>query len=157
MSALARYFHSQGKKVSGYDKTPTELTDALIGEGISIHFKDDVALITEEVLSNKEGSLIVFTPAVPKDHQEYNYFIAQNYTVKKRSEVLGMLTNNSFSIAVAGTHGKTTTSSMIAHILTASGMNCSAFLGGIAKNYNTNFLIGDRVKGKEYIVVEADE
>lgn len=157
MSALARYFHSQGKKVSGYDKTPTELTDALIREGISIHFKDDIALISEDVFSDKDASLIVFTPAIPKDHKEYNYFVAQNYTVKKRSEVLGMLTNNSFSVAVAGTHGKTTTSSMIAHILTASGMNCSAFLGGITKNYNTNFLIGDPAKGKEYIVVEADE
>lgn len=159
MSALARYFHTQGKKVSGYDKTPTELTDELIAEGISVHFDDDPERIPKEILEDKEGNrtLIIYTPAIPKDHREFTFLSNGGYSLKKRSQVLGMLTNSSFSIAVAGTHGKTTTSSMIAHILTSAGMNCSAFLGGITRNYNTNFLIGDPSKGKEYIVVEADE
>lgn len=159
MSALARYFHSQGKNVSGYDKTPTELTDELISEGITVIFDESVEKVPSAILNDKAGerSLIIYTPAIPKDHKAYAYLSANGYQLKKRSEVLGLLTNNGFSIAVAGTHGKTTTSSMIAHILTHAGLNCSAFLGGITKNYNTNFLIGDRSKGKEHIVVEADE
>ena len=159
MSALARYFHSQGIFVSGYDKTPTSLTSELIAEGIDVHFKDNPELIPASILADKKGeqSLIIYTPAIPAEQTEFRFLKGGGYALKKRSEVLGLLTNNSFSIAVAGTHGKTTTSSILAHILTACGLNCTAFLGGISKNYQTNFLIGDPKKGKEYIVVEADE
>jgi UDP-N-acetylmuramate--alanine ligase len=147
MSALARYFNSRGIKVSGYDKTETVLTKQLVGEGIHIHYEDDISLI------DKQAKLIVYTPAVPKDHKEYNYFLQNGYTVFKRSEVLGMITKHSFSICVAGTHGKTTTSSMIAHILRHSEFGCNAFLGGIASNYNTNFWSSV----KNVSVAEADE
>jgi UDP-N-acetylmuramate--alanine ligase len=157
MSALARYFKRMGKNVAGYDKTPTPLTAELESEGITIHFKDDVKLIDGEVLGQKENTLIIFTPAIPADHSELNYFRANNYVIRKRSEVLGMITEDSFTIAVAGTHGKTTTSSMIAHILKASSLNCSAFLGGISKNYNTNLLLPDNAGEKSFTVVEADE
>ena len=155
MSALARYFKEQGKTVSGYDKTPTTLTDELIDEGISVHFIDSIAIAQLQTSGLKDSTLVVVTPAVPKDLIELNYFLSNGFDVKKRSEVLGILTKNHYTIAVAGTHGKTTTSSMIAHILKHSGTDCTAFLGGIAKNYNSNFLTG---KGKKSIVVvEADE
>ena len=147
MSALARYFNSRGVKVSGYDKTETVLTKQLVAEGIHIHYEDNVELI------DKQATLIVYTPAIPKDHKEYNYFLDHGYTVLKRSEVLGMITKNSYSICVAGTHGKTTTSSMIAHILRHSEFGCNAFLGGIASNYNTNFWSNT----KNVSVAEADE
>ena len=147
MSALARYFNSNGVKVSGYDKTPTALTGKLEEEGISIHFDDDISLI------DKNAELVVYTPAVPKDHKEYNYFLENNYTILKRSDVLGMITKGTFSICVAGTHGKTTTSAMIAHILRDSGYGCNAFLGGIASNYGTNFWSSE----KNVSVAEADE
>ena len=147
MSALARYFNSRSVKVSGYDKTETVLTKQLVAEGIHIHYEDNVSLI------DKQATLIVYTPAVPKDHKEYNYFLDHGYTVLKRSEVLGMITKNSYSICVAGTHGKTTTSSMIAHILRHSEFGCNAFLGGIASNYNTNFWSSN----KNVSVAEADE
>ncbi|MEO8772523.1 MAG: UDP-N-acetylmuramate--L-alanine ligase [Ferruginibacter sp.] len=147
MSALARYFNSRGIKVSGYDKTETVLTKQLVAEGIHIHYEDDISLI------DKQAKLIVYTPAVPNDHKEYNYFLQNDYSVLKRSEVLGMITKNSYSICVAGTHGKTTTSSMIAHILRHSEFGCNAFLGGIASNYNTNFWASD----KNVSVAEADE
>ena len=159
MSALARYFKAIGKHVAGYDKTPTPLTDELIREGIEVHFKDEVSLLPSAIVNNKEGqqtTLVVYTPAVPKDHQELNYLKANGYVVLKRSEVLGLITKNSFTIAVAGTHGKTTTSSMIAHLLRYAGIDCSAFLGGITKNYNTNLLIGSGA-AKSTVVVEADE
>ena len=133
MSALARYFNSKGVVVSGYDKTETTLTKQLVAEGINIHFEDNVELI------DKKAQLVVYTPAVPKDHAELNYFLQNNYTVVKRSDVLGAITNNSFNICIAGTHGKTTTSTMVAHILRHSGFGSNAFLGGIAVNYNTNF------------------
>ena len=147
MSALARYFKSIGIKVSGYDKTPTVLTAKLEAEGIAIHFEDNISLI------DKNAELVVYTPAVPKDHKEYNYLKDNNYNVLKRSEVLGMITKSSYSICVAGTHGKTTTSAMIAHILRHSDYGCNAFLGGIATNYATNFWPSE----KNVSVAEADE
>ncbi len=147
MSAIARYFISQGVVVSGYDKTETTLTKQLIEEGIAIHFEDNVEFI------DKEAELVIYTPAVPKDHKEYNYFLQNNYTLVKRSEVLGAITNSSYNICIAGTHGKTTTSTMVAHILRHSGYSCNAFLGGIAVNYNSNFWAGE----KNVSVVEADE
>jgi len=148
MSALARYFHRQGVLVSGYDKTPTQLTTDLIEEGIAVHFDDDPKKIIEL------PSLVVYTPAVPKDLNEFKYVQKKGYDVKKRSEVLGELTRDRKTIAVAGTHGKTTISSMIAHILFQSKVGCNAFLGGITKNYNSNLLLSS---GADYMVVEADE
>ena len=147
MSALARYFKSIGTRVSGYDKTPTVLTAKLEEEGIAIHFEDDSSLI------DKDAELVVYTPAIPKDHKEYNYLLENNYTILKRSDVLGMITKGTFSICVAGTHGKTTTSAMIAHLLRHSGYGCNAFLGGIASNYGTNFWSSE----KKVSVAEADE
>lgn len=151
MSALARYFHTLGKNVAGYDKTPTELTDELIQSGISIHFEDKLELIPSEF--TKESTLVVITPAVPKAHLQWNYFLNNNFEVKKRAEVLGIITKNTFCFAVAGTHGKTTTSSILAHILYQSGVDVTSFLGGIVENYNSN-LIGN---GTTVSVVEADE
>src|SRR3954469_19589046 len=121
MSALARYFKALGKTVSGYDKTPTTLTDELIAEGISVHFIDSIAIAQLQTSNLKDATLVVMTPAVPKDLIELNYFLSNGFNVKKRSEVLGMITKNHYTVAVAGTHGKTTTSSMIAHILRHSG------------------------------------
>ncbi len=147
MSALARYFNAKGIKVSGYDKTETVLTIQLQAEGIGIHYVDNIDL------ADKNASFIVYTPAVPKNHTQLNYFINNNYTVVKRSDVLGAITNSSFNICVAGTHGKTTTSSMVAHLLQHSGYGCNAFLGGIAVNYNSNFWSS----ANNVCVVEADE
>ena len=151
MSALARYFHTLGKNVAGYDKTPTELTDELIESGISIHFEDKIDLIPAEF--SKENTLVVITPAVPKIHSQWNYFLERDFEIKKRAEVLGIITKNTFCFAVAGTHGKTTTSSILAHILYQSGVDVTSFLGGIVENYNSN-LIGN---GTTVSVVEADE
>ncbi len=159
MSAIARYFNKMGKCVSGYDKTPTALTDELINEGIKIHFEDDINLAPQEVRNtdNKEGTLVIYTPAIPKTHSELNFFIDNKFEIVKRSQMLGVLTQGNKTIAVAGTHGKTTTSSIIAHVLKHSGINCAAFLGGISKNYNSNFILPEQA-GKEIInVVEADE
>ncbi len=147
MSALARYFNSIGVRVSGYDKTATPLTQQLIAEGINIHFEDSVVLIDKAV------QLVVYTPAVPNNHTELNFYQQNNYKVVKRSAVLEAITNRSFNICIAGTHGKTTTSAMVAHILTHSKFGCNAFLGGVAVNYNTNFWGSD----KNVCVVEADE
>jgi len=147
MSALARYFHTQGVIVSGYDKTPTLLTDALIEEGIQIHFEDDLNKI------DKAATVIVYTPAIPAEHGELNYYRDNKYLVVKRSDVLQWITENAFTIAIAGTHGKTTTTSMTAHILRHTGYGCNAFLGGIATNYGTNFWSHE----KNVVVVEADE
>lgn len=152
MSALARYFKNIGKNVAGYDKTPTHLTAELIESGIKIHFEDAIALI-DEAFQNKENTLVVITPAVPKQHTEWNYFLDNGFVVKKRAEVLGIITKDTFCFAVAGTHGKTTTSSILGHLLYESGVDMTAFLGGIVENYNSN-LIGD---GKTVTVVEADE
>ena len=151
MSALARYFHTLGKNVAGYDKTPTELTDELIQSGISIHFEDKIDLIPTDFAN--ENTLVVITPAVPKAHSQWNYFTERNFEVKKRAEVLGIITKNTFCFAVAGTHGKTTTSSILAHILFQSGVDVTSFLGGIVENYNSN-LVGN---GTTVTVVEADE
>ena len=147
MSALARYFNTNGVTVSGYDKTETVLTKKLAAEGIAIHFEDNIEFI------DKAAELVIYTPAVPKDHKELNYFLENNYNLVKRSEVLGAITNNTYNICVAGTHGKTTTSTMVAHILRHSGYGCNAFLGGIAVNYNANFWASK----KNVSVVEADE
>jgi len=152
MSALARYFKFIGKNVAGYDKTPTHLTDELKAEGINIHFEDKVELIGLPYL-DKENTLVVVTPAVPAVHLEWNYFLQNNFVVKKRAEVLGIITKGTFCFAVAGTHGKTTTSSILGHILYESGVDVTAFLGGIVEGYNTN-LIGS---GKTVTVAEADE
>ncbi len=151
MSALARYFKSIGKNVSGYDKTATELTKELQDLGIQIHFNDRIDLIpTSYSVTN---TLVIITPAVPKEHLQWNYFLHHNYEVKKRAEVLGIITKDTFCFAVAGTHGKTTTSSILGHILFQSGVDVTAFVGGIVENYNSN-LIGN---GKAVTVVEADE
>ncbi len=147
MSALARYFKSQGAEVSGYDKTQTHLTDELESEGIHVMFEDDVEKMPREL------DLVVYTPAIPKDHKGFNFYKDNGYELRKRSEVLGIISADKFTIAVAGSHGKTTVSAMIAHILTESGFGCSAFLGGIAVNYNSNFLLGQG----DVVVIEADE
>jgi UDP-N-acetylmuramate--alanine ligase len=147
MSALARYFNTNGVAVSGYDKTETVLTKKLAAEGIAIHFEDNIEFI------DKAAELVIYTPAVPKDHKELNYFLENNYNLLKRSEVLGAITNSTYNICIAGTHGKTTTSTMVAHILRHSGYGCNAFLGGIAVNYNSNFWASK----KNVSVVEADE
>ncbi len=147
MSALARYFNEKGVKVSGYDKTETALTKKLIAEGIDIHFTDDVSLI------DKTAAIVVYTPAVPSSHSELNFYKDNNYALLKRSDVLGLLTEKSFNVCVAGTHGKTTTSAMVAHILKDSGFGCNAFLGGIAANYDTNYLNSEN----NVSVAEADE
>ena len=152
MSALARYFQFIGKNVAGYDKTETQLTAELQENGIKIHFEDDVNLIDDN-FKNAENTLVVITPAVPKNHSEWNYFINEGFIVKKRAEVLGIITKDTFCFAVAGTHGKTTTSSILGHVLYQSGVDVTAFLGGIVEGYNTN-LIGS---GKTVTVVEADE
>lgn len=152
MSAIARYFKANGKNVSGYDRTPTHLTDELRNEGIKIHFDDNVLSIDPLVLKDKEKSLIVYTPAIPVDNKELIYLKEHGYELKKRSEVLGIITANNITMAVAGTHGKTTTSTLLAHILKASNYDCTAFLGGISTNYNSNLLLGTRG-----VVVEADE
>lgn len=164
MSALARYFNAMGKSVSGYDKTKTVLTDELVLEGIEVHFDDNVDLIKQEVKKDKSETLVVWTPAIPKDHSELKYFQKNNYGIKKRSEVLGMITEQTFTIAVAGTHGKTTTTSLIAHILKSSEVDCTAFLGGITQNYGTNLLLSENLKNpkkrsriKPITIVEADE
>ncbi len=151
MSALARYFQNIGKSVSGYDKTPTPLTNELISGGMNIHFEDNIGLIPKNYFV--ENTLVIITPAVPKSHSEWNYFLEREYEVKKRAEVLGIITKDTFCFAVAGTHGKTTTSSILGHILFECGYDVTAFLGGIVENYNSN-LIGN---GKTISVVEADE
>jgi UDP-N-acetylmuramate--alanine ligase len=147
MSSLARYFKFHGKLVSGYDRTETALTRKLSEEGISVHYVDDPSL------APKDADLVVYTPAIPREHQELNFYSGNDYQIMKRSEVLGLITNSSFNICVAGTHGKTTVTTMIAHLLRDSGYGCNAFLGGISVNYNSNFWSNDR----NVCVIEADE
>ncbi|MBX0334545.1 UDP-N-acetylmuramate--L-alanine ligase [Pontibacter sp. HSC-14F20] len=157
MSAIARWFNARDLPVWGYDKTRTPLTGALEQEGIRVHYEDDVNLLPHKILENKETTLVVLTPAIPADHTEWAYLKEQGYTIKKRSEVLGIITASAYTVAVAGTHGKTTTSSIVTHLLHEGGVDCSAFLGGIATNLNSNLLIGKGTAEKETIVVEADE
>lgn len=147
MSALARYFVSKGCTVSGYDKTKTVLTEALAELGINIHYEDNTGLI------DTKADVVVYTPAIPASHTELNYFRDNGYEVVKRSDILGWITEGTVNICVAGTHGKTTVSTMVAHLLRDSGFGCTAFLGGIAANYNTNFWSSDN----NVVVVEADE
>ncbi len=153
MSNLARYFMSQGISVAGYDRVETPLTKALTAEGAQIHYEDRVQLVPTEFLT-KERTLIVYTPAVPASHSELQYFRQNDFTVMKRAQVLGEITKTSDAVCVAGTHGKTTVSSMIAHLLRQSEVDCNAFLGGILKNYGTNLLLSDKSR---ITVVEADE
>lgn len=157
MSAIARWFKAKGYPVWGYDKTRTSLTEALEGEGIAVHYEDDVAQLPEEILRHQEKTLVVLTPAIPAEHTEWAYLREQGYAIKKRSEVLGIITASAYTVAVAGTHGKTTTSSIVAHLLHHAGVDCSAFLGGIATNLNSNLLIGKGEADREVVVVEADE
>lgn len=152
MSALARYFNFSGKNVAGYDKTPSQITEDLKALGIEIHFDDDVAHIAEGFL-DKEETLVVYTPAIPSDHSELTYFESQGFLIKKRAEVLGIITKGKYTLAVAGTHGKTTTTAILGHLLKESGAKVTAFLGGISENYNSNLIL----EGDEVVVVEADE
>jgi UDP-N-acetylmuramate--alanine ligase len=153
MSALVRYFLSKGLKVGGYDRTPSELTGRLIEEGADIHYTDDVQLIAP-CYRDPATTLVVYTPAIPADHSELTYFRTQGFEIEKRAQVLGMLTRAGKGLCVAGTHGKTTTSTMAAHLLHQSHVECNAFLGGISKNYQTNLLLSAK---SDYIVIEADE
>lgn len=153
MSALAKWFRSRGKPVAGYDRIETPITKELADEGCHVHYDDDVLQIPTE-FKGQRGTLVVYTPAVPTDHNELSFFRDNGFTMKKRSEVLGMLTQGHYTIAVAGTHGKTTTASMIAHLLNGMTGGVNAFVGGIMSNYNSNLIIGDE---DAPIVVEADE
>lgn len=153
MSALARWFVARGKKVAGYDLKETPLTKALVKEGMAIHYNDDPSLIPSN-FKRQVGTLIVYTPAVPTDHAELNFFQGNGFNLKKRAKVLGELTKDHYTIAVAGTHGKTTTSSMIAHLLNGLTGGVNAFVGGIMTNYDSNFILGDE---DAPMVVEADE
>lgn len=149
MSAIARYYNAKGYKVSGYDKTPSPLTHALESEGIEVHYEDNISFIPADV----ESTLVVYTPAIPKDMGELMYVQENGYRVIKRSRMLGEISEGQRCMAVAGTHGKTTTSTLVSHIFTSAGEGCSAFLGGISKNYGTNLLIS----GNDVVVAEADE
>jgi UDP-N-acetylmuramate--alanine ligase len=154
MSALAKYFKRKNWEVAGYDKTPTQLTTDLESIGIQIHFDDNIASIPNSFLVN-DSVLIIYTPAIPNDHTELNYFRKNDFHILKRSEVLGLISASSKAIAVAGTHGKTTTSSMMSYMLSNSHLGCNAFLGGIAVNFNSNLFLNE--EHTEYTVVEADE
>ncbi len=158
MSALARYFNHYGKKVCGYDKTQSVLTNSLQKENIDCHYSDDVKAL-ENLLSHykKEEILVVYTPAVPVTQLEYKFLSENNYTIKKRSVVLGEITKQFKTIAIAGTHGKTTTTTLVTHLLRSAGVNCYSFMGGISGNYGTNLLLGDPNDDNCYVVVEADE
>jgi UDP-N-acetylmuramate--alanine ligase len=152
MSAIARYFHFVGKQVAGYDKTPTEITKALQNLGVNVCFEDGIAQIPEAFLDAKD-TLIVYTPAIPEVHTQLQYFNSESYTVVKRSKILGLITENTYCLAVAGTHGKTTTTSILGHLLNHCKAPLTAFLGGISENYDSNLILN----GDEISVVEADE
>lgn len=152
MSALARYFLHKNLFVAGYDRVPSSLTQALEGEGMHIHYDDDVALVPDEC-RKKDSTLIVYTPAIPADHSELTFFRENGFDLQKRAQVLGTLTHAHKGVCVAGTHGKTTTSTMVAHILHQSHVDCNAFLGGISKDYGTNYILSE----SDYVVIEADE
>ena len=154
MSAIARYFLSRGLVVAGYDRTLSDLTEQLRKEGALVHYEDDVALIPDECC-DKESTLVVYTPAIhPEEHSELTFFCEQGFEVQKRAQVLGTLTRSFKGLCVAGTHGKTTTSSMTAHLLHQSHIDCNAFLGGITKNYGTNYILSQK---SPFVVIEADE
>ena len=153
MSALARYFRATGKAVAGYDRTSTELTLQLEKEGIAVHYEDSATLIPSDFL-DPAATLVIITPAIQADHSELVYFNSHAFTICKRSEILGLITRNKKTIAVAGTHGKTTVSTMIAHLMTKAGPGCNAFLGGISRNFNSNLVLDAR---SEWVVAEADE
>lgn len=153
MSALIRYFLSQGKIVAGYDRTATPLTQKLIEEGAQIHYEDDVNLIPA-CCKQESQTLVIYTPAIPDGHKELTFFRNGNFNIQKRAQVLGLITRNSKGLCVAGTHGKTTTSTMAAHLLHQSSVKCTAFLGGISKNYESNLLLSQT---SPYTVIEADE
>lgn len=153
MSGLARYFSHLGCMVCGYDKTETPLTDALQAEGMQVVFEDNINLIPAEFNQPDEHTLIIYTPAIPKDSAILNHLKSAGFELFKRSQVLGLISQSMFTVAIAGTHGKTTTSSLITHILTEAGKDCTAFLGGIATNYESNVLYGK----SNIVVVEADE
>lgn len=157
MSNLARWCKANGYEVAGYDRTATPLTAALQAEGMNIHFQDDIALIPAAFLENPKATLVVYTPAVPKDHRELNYLITNGFDCRKRAAVLGLIANAMRCLAVAGTHGKTSTSSTLAHLIHHSGTDCAAFLGGITQNYQTNFLLNRGEAAQVWAVVEADE
>ncbi|GAA3578622.1 UDP-N-acetylmuramate--L-alanine ligase [Snuella lapsa] len=152
MSALARYFKANDKQVAGYDKTQTDITNSLEELGVAVHFEDAIENIGDAFL-DKRTTLVVYTPAVPRDHKELEYFNGHGFVVLKRSQVLGIITQNTFCLAVAGTHGKTTTTSILGHLMFESNVALTAFLGGVSENYNSNLII----KGTEVSVVEADE
>lgn len=153
MSAIARYFAAKGYAVAGYDRTRSRLCEELEAEGIAIHYTDDVAQIAPEFLHN-ESTLVVYTPAIPAEHSEFVYFRQHGFTIEKRAQVLGEITRVERGLCVAGTHGKTTTSTMLAHLLKQSRVDCNAFLGGIAKNYTSNLMLSDT---SDLVVIEADE
>lgn len=153
MSAIIRYFLAKGYNVGGYDKTPTPLTQALIEEGADIHFEENVNLI-KPCFKDKDTTLVVYTPAVPEEHEELVFFRKNGFRVQKRAQVLGLLTKELKGLCVAGTHGKTTTSAMIAHLMHQSHVDCNAFLGGITKNYGTNYILSEK---SPFVVIEADE
>ena len=154
MSALARYFNKRNLNILGYDKVRTPLCLDLETENIHINYTDDINLIPVDVKQNKEETLVVYTPAIPNSNLQFSYFKENGYKILKRSELLGKITQNNFTIAIAGTHGKTTTSSILAHILYNSNIDCTAFLGGICSNYNSNLILGTK---NSVVVVEADE
>lgn len=153
MSALVRYYLAKGLSVGGYDKTPSELTEQLIKEGAQIHYEDNISAVPE-CFKQKEDTLVVYTPAIPAEHGELVYFQTNGFNIKKRAQVLGLLTQEHKGLCVAGTHGKTTTSTMTAHLLHQSHVDCNAFLGGISKNYGTNYILSEK---SDYVVIEADE
>ena len=153
MSALVRYFLSEGKFVAGYDRTPSELTGKLIEEGAALHFEENAELVPEEC-RDPESTLVIYTPAIPADHKEWELFRNGNFTIKKRAEVLGIITRDKRGVCAAGTHGKTTTSTMTAHLLHRSHVDCAAFLGGISKNYKSNLILSSK---SDLVVIEADE
>ena len=155
MSALARWFQQEGYAVAGYDKTPSPLTDALEAEGMQVIFTDVVDSVPSQFRSTPEEVLVVWTPAIPKDSILLHFF-QQGFQIKKRAEVLGMITKDQYTIAVAGTHGKTSTSSLVAHLLKSAGKPVTAFLGGITQNYNSNLILSGKSK-EAVVVVEADE
>jgi UDP-N-acetylmuramate--alanine ligase len=152
MSAIARYFLNKGLIVGGYDKTPSDLTRQLEKEGMSIHYEEDIHQIPQ-ACKNQQECLVIYTPAIPAEHQELRYFQENGFEIQKRAQVLGTLTKTHKGLCVAGTHGKTTTSTMCAHIMHQSHLDCNAFLGGISKNYGTNYILSD----SDFVVIEADE